>query len=275
MLPFDFHSHHRRCGHALGEIDDYVAAAHAAGLQWFGVSDHGPAWWFDADHALPRTQMAKSEFGNYLDQAREIAERWRSRINVLVGVEADWIDGRAGELTTVLDRPGIDYVLGSVHYSGGVNIFRKDRWDTDNAEEVFRDYYRQVADCARSGLFDILSHLTAVEAYAPLPSPSLADELYTPVADAIAESGCIVEINTSGYRKRPEIDEPFPNRRMLRLLIERGVPLTFGSDCHQPGEVGYASEAVRALLLELDIDPAVKDCEVAVRRNPLRAWRTD
>ena len=275
MICFDYHSHHARCGHATGGLEDYVVAAHAAGMQRFGVSDHGPAWWFDTDHALPRTQMAGSEFPRYIDEARAIADEWKGRLEVRVGVEADWIDGRADELASWVGHPGLDYALGSVHYSGGVNIFRKDRWQTDNSEAVFRDYYRQVADCARSGLFDILSHVTAVEAYSPLPSPELAIEIYTPVADAIAQSGCLVEINTSGYRKRPEINEPFPNRRMLRLLVERGVPLTFGSDCHHPGEVGYALGTVHELLRELGIDPIASVHEFTVRRRPLLAWRTD
>lgn len=273
MVNFDFHSHHRRCGHAAGELDEYANAAFESGMEWFGFSDHGPAWWLDGDHAQPLTQMARSEFPRYLAQAREVSNQWAGRLTIRVGVEADWIDGRAAELATLLEQPGIDYVLGSVHYSGGVNIFRKDRWQTDRAEDVFRDYYRQVADAARSGLFDILSHLTAVEAYAPLPPESWRREIYVPVADAVAQSGCVVEINTSGYRKRPAIDEPFPNRALLKLLLERGVPLTFGSDCHRPDEVGYGSDKVTSLLVELGVHPVRDRREVATRRTTLIAWQ--
>ncbi|MFM7323188.1 MAG: histidinol-phosphatase [Armatimonadota bacterium] len=273
MVPADYHSHHHRCGHAVGEMCEYALAAAAAGMRRFGVSDHGPAWWFDTDHAQPATQMAVSEFPRYLEDARLLVEEMRHTIPVSVGVEADWIPGRSDELARWLDRPGIDHVLGSVHYSLGSSIFKRDRWLRDDPEQVFRDYYGQVADAARSGLFDILSHLTAVEAYAPVPPAALADGLYPAVADAVAESGCIVEINTSGLRKRPDRDEPFPNRRMLRLLVERDVPLTFGADSHRPSEVGFGAAQVVEILRELGVDPQRDLTEIRVRRGPLLAWR--
>jgi histidinol-phosphatase (PHP family) len=64
------------------------------------------------------------------------------------------------------------------------------------------------------------------------------------VAAAIKESGCVVELNTSGYRKCPHADDPFPNHRLLAELVSRHVPLTFGSDCHAPHEVGFGAERI-------------------------------
>lgn len=268
-LPMDYHSHHRRCGHAVGELDDYLRAAVDAGLTHFGLSDHGPAWWMPFDHAYPGTQMALSEFAGYVREAHEMKARFANRIQVSVGVEADWIDGRSEELKTLLDSQPLDYALGSVHYSAGASIFKRSRWATDKTEEVFADYYRQVADAARSGLFDILSHLTAVEAYAP--ERESARQFYPAVADAVAEGGCLVEINTSGYRKMGGGD-PFPNRAMLKLLIERGVGLTFGSDCHKPEEVAFGSERVEALLEDLGVKPKAQ--LFTVRRCPLLGFYT-
>lgn len=252
-IAFDFHSHHRRCGHAQGEIPDYIEAAIASGMTIFGVSDHGPAYWLPGDHAQPGTQMAISEMGAYVAEAQELKARYAGRIEVRVGIEADWIEGRAEDLKRWLNDYPIDYALGSVHYALGTNIFNQARWQREEPEAVFRAYYASVVRAARSGLFDILSHLTAVESYSPPLRPELAAELYPEVADAAAESGAAVEINTSGYRKMGG-DEPFPNRTMLRLLIERGVPLTFGADSHRPQEVGFAANRVVALLQELGVD---------------------
>jgi histidinol-phosphatase (PHP family) len=254
-MPFDFHSHHSRCGHAIGEMSDYIEAAIAQGMATFGVSDHGPAYWLPGDHAQPGTQMANSEVGNYVAEAHELKARFAGRITVLVGIEADYIEGRDDALRTILDAHPFDYALGSVHYALGGSIFNRTRWRYEDVTAIYRDYYRQVRLAAATGLFDILSHLTAVEAYAPPLSDELAAELYPPVADAVAKSGCAVEVNTSGYRKMGG-DEPFPNRRMLRLLIERGVPLTFGSDCHHPTEVGFGAARVSALLTELGVSTA-------------------
>ena len=277
-LPFDYHSHHHRCGHAAGEMSDYIEAAIAQGMIQFGVSDHGPAYFLPGDHPLPQTQMALSELPCYVAEGHALKEQYADRLRILVGVEADWIEGLEGELQAILESQNFDYALGSVHYAFGRSIFDKQRWLTDNAPATYAEYYRLVALAARSGLFDILSHLTAIEAYGPPLSDELAAELYPPVADAVATAGCIVEVNTSGYRKMRAEDggpggEPFPNRRMLRLLIERGVPLTFGSDCHRPDEVSYGSAKVRALLEALNV-ATDQPVPITVRRRPILALRT-
>ncbi|MHA1915887.1 MAG: PHP domain-containing protein [Promethearchaeota archaeon] len=42
MKLMDYHSHHRRCGHALGEIEDYIKVAVDKNLKEIGISDHFP-----------------------------------------------------------------------------------------------------------------------------------------------------------------------------------------------------------------------------------------
>ncbi len=269
----DYHSHHRRCGHAVGELRDYVEAALLRGLTHFGLSDHNPAWWSESEHPYPGTYMPRGEYPAYLAEARALQAEHTGRISLSVGLETDWIDGRGADLARFLDSRPLDYALGSVHYCGGKSIFDRRRWATDDPETVFASYYALVEDAARSGLFDILSHLTAVEAYAPPEVRARAVKYYPPVADAVAESGCLVEINTSGYRKMGG-DEPFPNRAMLRLLIERGVGLTFGSDCHTPEEVTFGQERVAGLLGELGVTVSAGPQQKAVHRCLLSYFQT-
>ena len=195
--------------------------------------------------------MAVSELPNYVAEAVAIKERYADEIALAVGIEADFIEGDEEKLAAWLVAHPFDYVLGSVHYCLGHSVFDRRRWKTQRPEAIFRDYYRQVILAARSGLFDILSHLTVIDTYSPGMPDALAVELYPEVAAAIAESGCIVELNTSCYRKQPFWNEPYPNRKMLTELIARGVPLTFGSDCHAPEEVHFAREKVEGLLHSL------------------------
>jgi histidinol-phosphatase (PHP family) len=87
------------------------------------------------------------------------------------------------------------------------------------------------------------------------------------VAAAIKESGCVVELNTSGYRKRPHADDPFPNHRLLAELVSRKVPLTFGSDCHAPHEVGYGADRILAALEHYGLQASGTPC--TVKRGPI------
>lgn len=272
-IPFDYHSHNSRCGHAIGNISDYIDAAISLGMQEFGVSDHGPAYFKEGDHAQPGTQMALSEFPLYCSEMRSLQQEYADRITVRAGVEADYIEGMEPLLESLLSQQPLDYVLGSVHYAGGSSIFRRDRWKTDSPDDVYTEYYRLVRAAAGTGFFDILSHLTAVEAYGPPISETLADQLYAETAEAVAAAGCVVEINASGYRKMGG-NEPFPNRKMLRQLIKRGVPLTYGSDCHKPEEVGNNNGEVKSLLQELGVSLDSPHL-ITVHRSPILAYATD
>lgn len=271
MLRFDYHTHHHRCGHAVGSIHDYCEAALALGITTFGISDHGPAYWLDGDHAQPQTQMACSAVSGYVAEALMERENYADRMDIRVGLEADWIPGRVDDLKHILDSHPFDYVLGSVHYILGRSIFARTRWETENPSDVYSAYYTELCRAAESGLFDILSHLTAVEAYGPPIAPKLAGHLYPMVAEAIKESGCIVELNTSGYRKRPNDDDPFPNHRLLAELVSRRVPLTFGSDCHSPHEVGFGAERILRALRSYGLEPT--GVPVTVCRGPVHTFR--
>jgi histidinol-phosphatase (PHP family) len=233
----------------------------------FGISDHGPAYWLDGDHAQPQTQMACSSVTGYVAEALQERENYAGRLDIRVGLEADWIPGRADDLKQILDSHPFDYVLGSVHYILGRSIFARTRWDNEDASDVYTAYYEELCRAAASGLFDILSHLTAVEAYGPPIDPALAGSLYPMVATAIKESGCVVELNTSGYRKRPHADDPFPNHRLLAELVSRRVPLTFGSDCHAPHEVGYGADRILAALEHYGLQASGTPC--TVKRGPV------
>lgn len=267
MLRFDYHTHHHRCGHAVGSIHDYCEAALNLGLTTFGVSDHGPAYWLDGDHAQPQTQMACSAVSGYVAEVQLERENYEGRLDIKVGLEADWIPGRTDDLKQILDNNPFDYVLGSVHYILGRSIFARTRWDSEDASDVYTAYYEELCRAAVSGHFDILSHLTAVEAYGPPIDPALAGSLYPMVADAIKESGCVVELNTSGYRKRPHADDPFPNHRLLAELVSRRVPLTFGSDCHAPHEVGFGADRILAALEQYGLN--THGTAITVARKPI------
>ncbi len=41
-MRIDYHTHHVRCGHASGELEDYVLKGIEIGLTQLGLSDHMP-----------------------------------------------------------------------------------------------------------------------------------------------------------------------------------------------------------------------------------------
>ncbi|MEU9802453.1 histidinol-phosphatase [Streptomyces sp. NPDC051000] len=248
----DLHTHHERCGHATGSLRDYVTAALDRGVKVLGLSDHTPMFAEEEDQALPRVAMPKSRFPSYIAEALALKEEFAGSIEILVSTEADFFRGRMDAYTQALSAYPLDYVIGSVHMFEGRDIFDVTRWETveeDDLGAVKARYFREIAACARSGLFHVMGHVDALKGNHPrlgaAPAPAASDEMLR----AIRDSGAVMEINTSGGTKMcggwyPEFD-----------LLERAhhfrVPITFGSDAHVPERVADQYPEVAKVLGEI------------------------
>lgn len=247
VLKFDHHTHHNRCGHARGSLEDYVQAALALGLDEVGLTDHAPLYWQDGDYPQPGSAMARSQLPEYVDEVLSLRRKYAGQIRILLGLETDYVPGTEAVYREALAPYPWDYLIGSVHYVGGSHIYHQGRWhDGASPEEQYEEYFRLVRDSARSGLFDVLGHITGLMAYGPAPSQAFLEREFAATAAAVAESGVAIEINASGLRKGGP--EPFPHGDLLRRCLAGGVPVTYGSDCHLPAELGHGRDVAVGLL---------------------------
>lgn len=86
----NYHSHTWRCGHAEGAERDYAEAAVRAGLQTLGFSDHTPYDFFDVGPRNRPMRMMPEELPDYAAAVRALAEEYRGRLEILLGVEAEY-----------------------------------------------------------------------------------------------------------------------------------------------------------------------------------------
>ncbi|ANE46141.1 phosphoesterase [Paenibacillus swuensis] len=250
-MKFDLHTHHDRCGHAQGEIRDYIEAGIRNGLQVIGISDHSPYFGSSTDRPQPGIAMAKSEFPNYVKEVLRLKEEYQGKIEVLLGMESDFFPEHLESYRKVYDQYPFDYIIGSVHLSGGVSIFNKKRWKglTDQDQILHKEeYYDLIAQSARSGAFQILGHIDAMKGYYPAFT-DIQTEAVEKTIQIIGEHDLAIEINTSGKTK--DVGGWYPSDTMLELCLHYGVHVTFGSDSHIPGRVGDDWEEVRAKLKEI------------------------
>jgi histidinol-phosphatase (PHP family) len=247
-ITIDYHTHHVRCGHAQGQIEDYVKAAISRGLTEIGISDHSPLYYLDGNDPIPGQAMAKNELDQYVEEVLSLKARYAGQINVKLGLESDYIESMEAFYADIFAKYPFDYVIGSVHQVFDSHVYDHRRWSAKpDPMSIYAEYYRLVAKSARSGLFDILGHTTAILAYSPRPIPAEIEALQDEALAAIRESDVCVEVNTSGYRKMRT--EPFPSPRMIDKAVELGIPLTFSSDSHRPDEVAHAREQTEALFV--------------------------
>lgn len=249
----DLHTHHDRCGHAVGGLRDYVTMALDLGVDVLGLSDHTPLLAEAADHPIPRAAMSKSEFPAYLAEAIALRQEFRGRIDILVSAEADYSTGRMDAYRRALSAAPLDYVIGSIHVLDGQDIFDPTRWLTPRTDaELHRlksRFFGLVAESARSGLFDVIGHVDALKGSFPelsaVPAPAAVDSMLT----AIVDSGCVMEINTSGGTK--PCGGWYPDHDLIERAHFFGVPITFASDAHRPDRIGDQFAEVTEVLREI------------------------
>jgi histidinol-phosphatase (PHP family) len=218
-------------------VERYLAAAAAAGIEELGVSEH--VYRFRAALDLWRHPFWVENAVDDLDAYCEFVRGTPLRL----GIECDYIPGAEERTAALLDR-GFDYVVGSVHFVGegdaAVDHDGYDVWEGDgDPDEIWRRYFEQLAACARSGLFDILAHPDLVKVWGrerPLPERDLR-HFYEPAVEAIAESGVAVEVSTAGLRK--PVGELYPARELAEMCVEAGAAFALSSDAHLPAQVGF------------------------------------
>jgi histidinol-phosphatase (PHP family) len=219
-------------------VDRYLEAARAAGIEELGASEHVYRFRQALDiwqHPL-WVENARDDLDAYCEFLRGTPLK--------VGIECDYVPGAEERIAALLEPRDLDYVVGSVHFVGegdaAVDHDGFDVWDGETgADEIWGRYFEMLADCARSGLYDILAHPDLVKVWGrarPLPERDLR-AFYEPAVEAIAESGIAVEVSTAGLRK--PVAELYPAREFAEMCIEAGAVFALSSDAHTPEQIGF------------------------------------
>ena len=229
-LLYETHTHTTLCRHAVGDPQDYAAVAFRCGFQGLLVTCHNP---MPACYS-PTIRMSVDELDEYFRLVFRARQVWRGRIDVRLGIEADYLPGYERWLEHQLQLADFQYVLGSVHPH--VVEFRQ-RYGGGGAVETQRAYFRVLAQAAETGLFDCLSHPDVVKNERPDEwAPERIMDDVCQALDRIAATGVALELNTSGKHKEIAEMNPFP--QMLVEARKRNIPVVVGSDAHEPERVG-------------------------------------
>jgi len=241
-LLYESHMHTTLCKHAVGEPEEYAARAEERGLRGIIVTCHNPM----PDGFSPAVRMSQDEFDEYLDLVDRARDTWSDRIDVRLGLEADYFPGHEAWLENQLNSADFHYVLGSVHPQ--IAEFRREFWD-EVPLQVQRNYFRLLAEAAETGLFDSLAHpdLIKNEMADDWFSEEIMDYIKT-CLDRIAVTGIAMELNTSGVNKVIRQMNPFPE--MLSAMCEREIPVVIGADAHRPERVADGYEEALDLLAQ-------------------------
>lgn len=250
------------CEHAVSTLREVLEAAVRADFSVFGVSEHAPRsqqrFLYESElekgYSLGRLQ---AEFDSYTIAVHELADELADRLTVLRGFEAEVIPADSYRQEMLAIRPKFDYMVGSVHYVGEIQIdgsteeFEQALEAAGGLEPLAVSYYESVAEMAAALRPEVIGHLDLIRRHAPadadLATPAI-ERAADRALDAIQAVDAILDLNTAGWRKG--LGGPYPAPWLVKKADAMGIGLCFGDDSHGPADVGAGIDDARRYLLD-------------------------
>lgn len=235
----DCHTHTYLSGHGVGTVDEVVSAAVNCGLSTVCLTEHIslPASLDPLNHvSIPAQQIPA-----YFEAINEARDRY-PHIEIITGFECDWYAGC--EQTIVKYRGEATFLIGSIHFLRDMPIdFDEDIriWEELGRDKLWSEYFEEWRSMVSIGIpFNTIGHADLPKKFGWIPTYDLSSE-YASCAEVAQQAGVHVEINTSGVWKT-SYGELYPAMGFLKELCRAGVPITVGSDAHNPKQVGNSIE---------------------------------
>ncbi|MCF8095975.1 MAG: histidinol-phosphatase [Desulfobacteraceae bacterium] len=229
----DYHVHTMLCSHARGTMEQYVNHAMHAGISEICFLDH-----LTLNKKGRDLSMTPDEVPLYYYAARRLQAAYRGGIKIKVGLEVDFTPELAESARTVAESFDFDVIGGSVHFIDRHNLVssRTDRRQTEKPDAAFYESYLDLVNRMLDLKYiDIVCHLDVIKKFGTLPPDWFYDKARA-LLDKIAQTGKVLEINTSGAAH--PVGEIYPRPGLLEECRKRNIPLSLGSDAHLPEQVG-------------------------------------
>lgn len=251
-MKVNLHTHTARCNHAFGTDEEYVLAAIDAGFTRLGFSDHTPFPYTDG--YVNTDKMKMDELEGYIASVLSLREKYRDRIEILLGLECEAVGEFFPFLREIRER--MDYLILGNHGDKRQDFFFH---GTMNHERLWR-YVESAVAGMETGLFLYIAH------------PDICFITY-PEFDAEARQASRIlcqeanrnhvplEYNLYGVLKgKPENALGYPWPGFWEIAAEENALAVLGVDAHRPEmlrqlDVPDAQRFLRNLGLRVLTDP--------------------
>ena len=247
-MRIDLHNHTTRCNHAKGSMESYIERAIELGIDVYGFSEHAPMD-FDEHYRLNFSEMK-----SYENDVKNLQDKYKDDITILLGYEVDYLKNHMDDRVL---HSNVDYLIGSVHFLkewGFDNPEFNDEYSKRNIDEIWQEYFDAIEAMAKTGHFDIVGHLDLIKIFNFIPKKDIR-LIAQPALKAIKTSNMVIELNAAGLRK--PCKELYPSQSLLEIAYELDIPITFSSDAHAIGQVGFKYNEAKELAKKVGYNKAV------------------
>ena len=217
----NYHTHTRRCHHAVGEDREYVEAAVAAGYRVLGFADHVP-WVYPGDYVSP-TRMTPAETEDYFRSLTDLKKEYAGDITIYIGFESEYLPGLLPAQDRLLADYPVDYMILGQHFVTPEPEGHYTGFDGDRDGLVA--YTDSIIEGMETGRYIYTAH------------PDLyryrgegTEEQFRRICRYMKEKELPVEINILGIAT----GRHYPSSLFLNIAAEEGCSAIIGVDAHDP-----------------------------------------
>ncbi len=296
-IPFLWETHGIHVGtgkdhvkHGIDDIEGVVEQAVARGFPSVSFVIHSPRLTSfryqserDTDIKFIRGDAA---YFDYASRMEELKDRHRERIAIRCGIELEWMGPGLGlqwNRSKLFQAYGVDFVIGSVHFSYEGIPYDGSPEETQRLielrgglEPLWAGYLDEMIEMIDSSweMIHVVGHLDLPKLYAPLPE-ELKDVEYSAhylarrmrtLLEMISDLSLALDFNLSGLRKGCGL---YPDMELLKRANRLHIPIAFGSDSHRVEELGQDHRAGVELALQAGYRHYVSFSRGITEKRPL------
>lgn len=235
LIDYCYHTHTHRCKHARGIDEDYVLEAIKNNLKVIGFSDHV----FLKGYSQVGIRGEYSELDEYISSLTALKEKYKDKIQILIGFEAEYIPEMLDYYKSLL-KDKIDYlILGQhVYLDEKTNSIKWYFREKDN-HELCEKYVHDVIEGMKTGIFKYIAHpdlfATGISKW-----DDYAVSMAKRIIEASIKYNIPLEYNLGGYRYPYEA--LFKGMKYMKYPIEQfwdlastyPIKVIIGPDAHDP-----------------------------------------
>lgn len=232
-MKANYHTHSSYCGHAEGNLIDYIENALSLGITELGFSEHGP---FPGDPFGMR--MSFNTLTNYVSEMHEHKETYKNRIRLHTGLEIEYLDAYVSYYPLLFSSYGIEYLIMGQHFFIGPDNKCYNLYDNSFPSEYLVKHAKDMIKGMETGYFKYIAHpdLMFIRDYG---MDHNCKEAIQSLVEGAASGNHMLELNANGFRRgKQNYSEatryPYPVDAFWQEVAKTNIPVIIGSDSHSP-----------------------------------------
>lgn len=226
-MTANYHTHTKRCMHAVGDDREYVEEAIKGGIKVLGFSDHCP-WIFDNGY-VSEIRMSPNLLDDYFTSMDKLKSEYKNDIKIYVGFESEYIPELLEKQDALLRDYPVDYQILGEHFIKS-EPYALYMGAPSNNETVLANYVDICIEAMETGRYKYLAHPDLMNFRG---DPDIYKKHYSRLCKYLKEKNIPIEINILGLCEKRH----YPSQAFLSIAKEIGNTAILGCDAHDPKEL--------------------------------------